>query len=124
MRNSTLLLVSELLVFGVASGESLSSEHALTDFLADGGQIAVEGSPGAAALLLADVIRVGPAGDHHAAEEQGQVPIAVVVERVGLVPVGELASVLVGERRLVANFHVARDPTKAREGSGQDSWAE
>eukprot|EP00354_Favella_ehrenbergii_P000037 CAMPEP_0170465430 /NCGR_PEP_ID=MMETSP0123-20130129/9777_1 /TAXON_ID=182087 /ORGANISM="Favella ehrenbergii, Strain Fehren 1" /LENGTH=69 /DNA_ID=CAMNT_0010731325 /DNA_START=69 /DNA_END=278 /DNA_ORIENTATION=- len=69
MSDGTLFLVSEFLVFSVASGQSLPREVALAHFLGERGQVAIEGLPAAAALLLADVVRVGPAGNHEATKE-------------------------------------------------------
>ena len=58
--------------------------------------IARESLATATALLLAYVIQIGVAEEAHSTEEESQVAFPVVVERVGFVPVGERARVLMG----------------------------
>ena len=110
MSNCTFLRVSELLVLSVACLQPLPTEHALTHLLSVGLEIALEDFATAAAFLLADVVHVGVAGHEHASEEEGHVSVAMIVPRVGLVPVGELSGVLVSEGSLVTDLHLTINP--------------
>ena len=56
---------------------------------------------GRAALELRDVVHVRPAEDEEATQESHEPALSLIVEAIGLVPLGELADVLVGELGLV-----------------------
>ena len=94
---SSLFGISKLFKFLVACCKSLSRQVSLTVLLSESGQVTVKDFSGATALLLTDVVVVRPSCHKHAEEEQGQVPISMVVESVWSVPVGECPCVLVGQ---------------------------
>ena len=114
--DGTLLGVGEFLILCIPRGQSLSCIEAVTVLLGVRLQVvAREDLATSASLLLANVIQVRVAKEAHSTEKEGQVALTVVVEGVGLVPVGELARVLVSQRRLVAHFHVAVDAKRNTE---------
>ena len=57
---------------------------------------------GRAALELRDVVHVRPAEDGEATQESDEPALSLIVEAIGLVPIGELADVLVGKLGLIA----------------------
>ena len=108
--NGTLLGVSEFLKLCIPSGQSLARIETVSVLLGIRLQVIVRECLAAfASLLLADVIQVGVAKEAHSTEKESQVALTVVIERVGLVPVWELASVLVRQRCFVSHFHVTVD---------------
>eukprot|EP00355_Strombidium_rassoulzadegani_P003003 CAMPEP_0168612782 /NCGR_PEP_ID=MMETSP0449_2-20121227/3100_1 /TAXON_ID=1082188 /ORGANISM="Strombidium rassoulzadegani, Strain ras09" /LENGTH=173 /DNA_ID=CAMNT_0008653369 /DNA_START=52 /DNA_END=569 /DNA_ORIENTATION=- len=65
--------------------------------------------PRLSALQHLDVVEVGVAKEEEATQERGQPAMAIVVEQVGLVPVRELAHVLVGVVCQIALLGISRN---------------
>ena len=107
MHSGSLFSVCELLELGVARCEPLPRQEGRLVLLRGRHELAVERFATLATLLLTDVSQVAVAGSAQTEEEQKEVALATVVERVRPVPVGEGARVLVGQRGHISYFQVA-----------------
>ena len=99
----TLLLVTVRFHLFVSSLDTVKRVHALTVLLGISGEVALKNASAATSFLLADVSIVGVTEQENAAHEQSKVTLALIVERVRLVPVWELSHILVGKRCLFTN---------------------
>lgn len=91
----------ELREFGIASLDSLLSVLLLSELC--GSQVSsLEDLSCLASLLFLDIVKVGVAKETENAEGQQEVAFALIVEGVGLVPVGKHSFILVGQRGAVA----------------------
>ena len=60
-----------------------------------------------ATLLFANITNVRVTEQKHTTEEQTEITFSAVVKGVGLVPVGESSSVLMGNGSFISNLHVS-----------------
>ena len=112
MHSSSFLLLSESDEVFVSSSDSVHCESSFSQHLGVGGKAAVEHFTGFPALLLLDVVHVRVAEEELSEEEKKEVSLRCVVVSVGLVPLGELASLLVGQRSCIASLEISADPVK------------
>jgi len=108
VNGSSFLLVCESLEVFVASSESVDSPSSRVEVLVVSFETTVEDLASFTPFLLFDIIHVGVTEEEGADKEKCEVAISLIVSRVGLVPVGESAGVLVGKTGSIAHLEVAR----------------